>query len=543
MALFLSVVDALADPLANKGLAASNAERLKNHTAGLIPAGQLSIDVQTERAMQELRRKGRPLEKYIFMQTMQDTNETLYYRMLVQHTAELLPIVYTPVVGQACQEFHLIYRQTCRGVYLSLEDKGRVREMLSNHPLKDIRAIVFTDGERILGLGDLGVNGMGIPIGKLALYTTCAGIDPSYCLPVHLDMGCNRKELVSHPYYMGLKRERCSAADVDDFVGEFMTAAQDLYGKSVLLQFEDFGNADAFRLLHDWQDNACTFNDDIQGTASVVLAGLLAGMPLTGIKSIDHTFLFLGAGEAGCGCAELIALALSKECNIPIAEARKKIWLVDSKGLVVQARHAQLAHHKRPFAHEHPKVSNLMEAVKVLNPTCLIGLSTVPGSFNEEVCRYMARINKRPIIFALSNPTSMAECTAEEAYTWTEGRCLFASGSPFDPVELNGRTFVPGQGNNAYIFPGIGLGITATKALRVTDEHMYIAAKALAAQVTEQDTDTGCLYPPLSNIREVSAQIAAAVAEDCFRNGFATVGRPTADLVTFCKSHMYTPTY
>jgi malate dehydrogenase (oxaloacetate-decarboxylating)(NADP+) len=276
------------------------------------------------------------------------------------------------------------------------------------------------------------------------------------------------------------------------------------------------------------------------------LAGLLAGIPLTGTKKEDHKFLFLGAGEAGCGCAELIALALSKECNISIEEARGKIWLVDSKGLVVASRRAsvQLEHHKIPFAHDHPSVGNLIESVKTLKPTCLIGLSTCPGAFNEEICKYMASINERPIIMALSNPTSMAECTAEEAYTWTEGRCLFASGSPFDPVELDdGRRFVPGQGNNAYIFPGIGLGIVATASTKVTDEHMYIAAKALASQVTEKDTSTGALYPPLSDIREVSSHIAAAIAEDCFTNGYATVPRPHTDLLTFCKSHMYNPTY
>lgn len=404
---------------------------------------------------------------------------------------------------------------------------------------------MFTDGERILGLGDLGSDGMGIPVGKLALYTALAGVHPRQCLPVTLDMGTNNKEKLQDPGYLGLRRPRVEPGpEVDAFVEEFILAAQDAYGPNVLLQFEDFGNGNAFRLLHQWQNRACTFNDDIQGTASVVLAGMYATVRVTGRPLSDHTILFFGAGEAGVGIADLIADAIAEETGKSKQEARQNIWLVDSKGLIVKNRSSGgLQEHKMPYAHEHREVATLKEAIDALKPTALLGVSTIAKSFDKEVVEKMCSIVDRPVIFALSNPTSKAECTAEECYTWSDGKALYASGSPFEPVTLaDGRTFVPGQGNNSYIFPGVGLGVVATGATRVTDLDMMIAAKSLTKCLTDERLATGCLYPPLESIREVSAIIGQAIAEEAWSKGTATVPRPD-DTLAFVKSKMYVPSY
>lgn len=503
----------LRTPGANKGLAFSEEQRKTLGLRGLLPAQVSTIELEKERALAQLRKKASPIEKYVYLQSMQDTNEDVYYRLLVEHTAEFMPIVYTPTVGQACQEFSHIYRQTPRGLYISVNDIGHVADILDNWPEKKIRAIVFTDGERILGLGDLGINGMGIPVGKLALYTACAGVPPSMCLPVVLDCGTNNEEFLNDPLYMGLRQKRVRGEVFEQLVQEFMDAAKAKYGPEVLLQFEDFGNSTAFNLLRKYQNTHCTFNDDIQGTASVVVAGLLAAVPLSGKPLSEQTFVFLGAGEAGTGIADLIALAISKETGKTIDEAREQIWLVDSRGLVIKSRAASLQHHKLLYAHEAPECATLLEAVERIKPTALIGVCTIPKTFDRAVCEAMAKLNERPIIFALSNPTSKAECTPEEAYTFTNGKCIFASGSPFDPVVVNGQRFVPGQGNNSYIFPGVGLGVIGAGLTHVDDEIMLIAAETLAAIVTPADLETGCVYPPLSTIREVSLKIAVAVAE------------------------------
>lgn len=500
-------------PLANKGLAFSEEQRQANGLRGLLPAAVTSTAIEKERALAQLRKKTLPIEKYLFLQSMQDTNEDVYYKLLVEHTAEFMPIVYTPTVGQACQEFSHIYRQMPRGLYISVNDLGHVAEILDNWPEKKIRAIVFTDGERILGLGDLGINGMGIPIGKLALYTACAGVPPSACLPVVLDCGTNNEEFLKDPLYMGLRQKRVRGEVFEQLVHEFMDAAKAKYGPEVLLQFEDFGNSTAFNLLRKYQNTHCTFNDDIQGTASVVVAGLLAAVPLSGKPLAQHTFLFMGAGEAGTGIADLIALAISHETGKTITQAREQIWLVDSRGLVVKSREASLQHHKLLYAHEAAECPTLLAAIDRIKPTALIGVCTIAKAFDQAVCEVMAKLNERPIIFALSNPTSKAECTPEEAYTFTKGKCVFASGSPFDPVVVNGQRFVPGQGNNSYIFPGVGLGVIGAGLTHVDDEIMLIAAETLAAIVTPADLETGCVYPPLSTIRDVSLKIAVAVAE------------------------------
>lgn len=528
-------------PLTNKGTGFSVAERTKFNMRGLLPAGApQSLDLKVEIAMEQLSLKSSPIEKYIFLHTIMDSDETLYYAILIKHTSKVMPFVYTPTVGEACQKWSTIYRHQPRGVYISSDDAGHVREIFQNQINKDVKVIVMTDGERILGLGDLGSNGMGIPIGKLALYTACAGIDPSQCLPIQVDVGTTTKAIRDDPAYFGLRRDRDRSPAYDALIAEIFEAAQEAFGKNVLIQFEDFGNSNAFRLLEHYQTNACCFNDDIQGTASVVLAGVLSSLPLAGKKDIsEHTFLFYGAGEAGVGIANMVAMAIAKVKGCSIDQAQKQIWLVDSKGLVTNARSdvaemKKTAAHKLPYTHAPPaslsqsdKESPLLSAIKAVKPTALIGVSAQGGAFDAQVLKTMADINSSPLIFALSNPTSKAECTALQAYEGTEGRCIFASGSPFDPVTLkDGRSFTPGQGNNAFIFPGVGLGSVASCATTLTDEDFYVAAETLAKLVSKESLVAGCAYPPLSEIRDVSACIAAAVAENVCKTGRSALAKP-----------------
>ena len=531
-------VDLLHDPVLNKGTAFTEAERDRLGLRGLLPARVSTQEGQVARVLENIRRKTSDIEKYIFLISLQDRNENLFYRVVMENLEEMMPLIYTPTVGQGCQEFGHIFRRP-RGLYITYKDRGRVRQLLRNWPYRDIRMIVVTDGERILGLGDLGANGMGIPVGKLSLYTACAGIHPTQCLPVTLDVGTNNETLLEDPLYIGLPERRLRGQAYDELVDEFVTGVQGIYPKACI-QLEDFGNTNAFRLLHHYRDRACTFDDDIQGTAGVTLAGVYSALRITGNKLSDHKFLFLGAGEAGIGIGDLIVIGLMRE-GMTEAEARGKCWFVDSKGLVVKSR-TDLVEHKRPYAHDHVPVTDFPAAVESLKPTALIGVSGMPRTFTKPVVEAMARLNERPILFALSNPTSKSECTAEEAYTWSEGRAIFASGSPFPPVAYKGKTFVPGQGNNAYIFPGVGLGVIASEAARVTDEMFFAAAKTLADLVTEDDLAEGRIYPGLPRIREVSAAIATAVAEVAFRRGLTTMSRP-ADPAAHVKAQMYEPIY
>ncbi|MFM8357885.1 MAG: oxaloacetate-decarboxylating malate dehydrogenase, partial [Verrucomicrobiota bacterium] len=399
---------------------------------------------------------------------------------------------------------------------------------------------VVTDGERILGLGDLGALGMGIPVGKLALYVACAGVHPYYCLPVTLDVGTDNPALHGDPFYIGLDQPRVRGAAYDAFLGEFVAAVEARYPRAVI-QWEDFGNTNAFRLLQQYRHRVCSFNDDIQGTAAVALAGLLAGLRVTGGRLAEQRLLFLGAGEAGTGIADLFVAAVREE-GCPEAEARRRCWFVDSQGLVVKDRLAGLAPHKVPYAHEHPPLATLAAAVAALQPTVLIGVSGAARAFTRPVLEQMARDNARPLIFALSNPTSKAECTAQEAYEATGGRALFASGSPFDPVTLAGRTHVPGQGNNVYIFPGVGLGALAAESREVTDRMFLLAARTLAGLVGAGDLAIGRLYPALTRIREVSREIALAVAEEAHREGLARRARP-GDLRADLAARLFEPVY
>jgi malate dehydrogenase (oxaloacetate-decarboxylating)(NADP+) len=531
-------VDLLHNPALNKGTAFTQEERDALGLQGLLPPYVATQEEQVQRVMENFRRKPNDLEKYIHMMALQGRNETLFYRVVLEHIVEMMPIIYTPTVGQACQEYGHIFRRP-RGLFVSTQDQGRMAKVLRNWPRQDVRIIVVTDGERILGLGDQGANGMGIPVGKLALYTSCAGVAPSQCLPVTLDVGTDRQALLDDPLYIGVRQRRLRGEAYDEFVDEFMTAAQQVF-PDVLIQFEDFANVNAFRLLTKYRDKVCTFNDDIQGTGSVALAGLYSALRIRGGKLSEQKVLFMGAGEAAVGIANLIVAAMVGE-GLSEEEARKRCWLIDSGGLVVKDR-SGLAPHKLPYAHDHAPLPDLLTATEALKPTAIVGVSGQHGAFTQSVLEAMARLNDRPIIFALSNPTSKAECTAEQAYTWTEGRAIFASGSPFAPVRLAGKTYVPGQGNNAYIFPGVGLGAIACGAKLVTDEMFFEAAHALAQQVSESDLEQGLIYPPLTEIREVSAAIAAAVAEVAYKRGLAAQPKP-ADLLAHIKAQMYVPRY
>jgi malate dehydrogenase (oxaloacetate-decarboxylating)(NADP+) len=531
-------VNLLRDPTLNKGTAFTEEERRALGLEGLLPPYVNSLETQVIRVMENFHKKPTDLERYIYLMSLQARNETLFYRVVIDKIEEMMPIVYTPTVGRACQEYGHILRRP-RGIFISTKERGRVIDVLRNWPNKDVRIIVVTDGERILGLGDLGANGMGIPVGKLCLYTACAGVHPGLCLPVTIDVGTNNEELLNDVLYVGLRQRRLRGEPYDDLVEEFITAVQELY-PSALIQFEDFATHNALRLLNKYRGQVCTFNDDIQGTGAVGLAGLYSALRITGGKLRDQKILFLGAGEAGIGIGGMVSSALVAE-GLSEKEARNRCWFVDSKGLVVKSR-SDLAEYKLPYAHDYEYLRGFLSAVKSLRPTIIIGASGQPKAFTQSVLEAMAVCNQRPIVFAMSNPTSKAECTAEEAYTWTEGRVIFASGSPFAPVTFKGKTHVPGQANNAYAFPGIGQGIIACEAMSVTDEMFSVAARALANAVSEADLAQGRIYPSLTKIREVSAAIATAVAEVAYNQGIARKPKPD-DLPTFIKSQMYEPKY
>jgi malate dehydrogenase (oxaloacetate-decarboxylating)(NADP+) len=527
----------LRDPLLNKGTAFTEKERDALGLRGLLPPHVLSQDEQARRALEHIRRQPTELEKFIELSALHDRNETLFFRVVCDNIDEMQPLIYTPTVGLACQRYGHIYQRP-RGLFIGANDRGRVEQVLRNWPYTPA-IVVVSDGERILGLGDLGANGMGIPVGKLSLYTACAGIHPELCLPVILDAGTNNEELLADPYYIGLRQRRLRGAPYDELVEEFIAATQKVF-PGVLVQFEDFANQNAFRLLKKYRDRIAAFNDDIQGTAAVTLAGVLSALRVTGGKLTGQTLLFMGAGEAATGIADLTVSAMMAQ-GLSESAARGRCWLFDSQGLVVAGR-GELAEHKRPYAHAHAPAADFLAAVEALKPTAIIGVAAVGGTFTRAVVETMTRLNPRPIVFALSNPTSKSECTAEQAYTWSGGRALFASGSPFDPVTLDGRSHVSRQGNNSYIFPGVGLGVIVSRATRVTDEMFMAAAQSLAHDVTDTDLAQGSLYPPLADIRAVSAHIAAAVARVAYERKLAA-GPAPADLLAFVKSRMYEPRY
>lgn len=530
-------LDVLNDKTLNKSTAFSRQERSDLKLRGLLPYAISNQDIQKDRVLNNLHRKSSDIERYVFLSALQDRNERLFYRTIIDHIDEMLPIIYTPTVGQACKEFSDIFRRS-KGFYLSPDDKGEIRQLLDNWPEKDIRVIVVTDGQRILGLGDLGANGMGIPIGKLALYTACAGVHPHQCLPVMLDVGTNNEELLHNPLYLGYPHRRIEGEAYCELVDEFIWAVQEKYPHA-LIQFEDFLTPNAYSLLNKYKEKVLCFNDDIQGTAAVALAGVYAATRIAEIPFAELRIMFLGAGSAATGIADLMVEAL-QQAGLPKEQAFKRLWFVDVNGLVVASRQ-DLMEHNLPYAHDHAQL-NFLDAIDTVKPHVLIGATGAPHTFTQAIIEKMSSINQRPVIFALSNPTSRAECTAEQAYTWSQGRAVFTSGSPFNAVQYQHRLFIPSQGNNAYIFPGVGLGAISCDASTIPSELFLVAARTLAAQVHDAQIATGSIYPPLKEIRRVSLEIAIAVAEKAYEMAIARAPRP-ADIRQHIADYMYDPHY
>ncbi|KRZ59027.1 NADP-dependent malic enzyme, mitochondrial, partial [Trichinella nativa] len=533
--------EVLHNPRTNKGIAFTIKERHILGIHGLLPPNVLTAEQQVQRILKNLDNESSDLRRYVALNDLQDRNEKLFYRVLCENVEKYMPIVYTPTVGLACQKFGLIFRRP-KGIFISIQDDSveRIYNILAAWPEKDIRAICVTDGERILGLGDLGAYGMGIPVGKLSLYVALAGVHPQWCLPVVLDVGTDNEEIKKDPFYIGMKHKRIRDERYDRLVDNFLRAAVERFGPTCLIQFEDFANQNAFRFMDKYKKAYCTFNDDIQGTASVAVAGLISAAKMTKKSLKDHRVLFYGAGEAAVGIAKLTCLAMSNE-GIPFEEAKKNIWMGRS----------HLNEHKLEFAQDHAEVQSLEDIINKVKPTAIIviwildfaGAATITGAFNETILRTMAKLNDRPIIFALSNPTSKSECTAEQAYKFTDGRAIFASGSPFDKVEYGGKVFCPGQGNNSYIFPGVALGVICSMARHIPDEVFLIAAQVLSNLVTEKHMEEGRVYPPLNVVREISVKIAAAVAEQCYKSGEAACFPKPDDMEAFIRSKVYSYEY
>jgi malate dehydrogenase (oxaloacetate-decarboxylating)(NADP+) len=531
-------IELLHDPSLNKSTAFTEAEKQAFGLVGLLPDVTETEQLQLQRVMMQLGKKDTDLERYIYLINLLDHNETLFYATLMSDPARFLPIVYDPTIGEACLKFGHIYRQP-RGMYLSITRRGKVQEILKNWPQKDVRFICVTDGGRILGLGDLGANGAGIPIGKLQLYTACAGVPPQYLLPMYLDAGTNNEQYLHDPLYLGMRKPRPATADLFSFVDEFVAAVQEVFPKCCI-HFEDWTGADAVHLLQRYRDKYCVYNDDVQGTAGITLAGMINATKLKGTKLKDEKYLFLGAGSAGIGLANLLCSALVVQ-GMSLKEAQSRVYMFDINGLLESSR-TDLLDFQKPYAHQHPPTRDFVAAIESIKPTTIIGVSTIGGAFNQKVVEAMARINERPVILALSNPTEHAECTPEQAYTWSKGKAIYAAGVQFEPVHYNGQTFLPGQANNFYIFPAIGMAIFATQAKRVTDEMFIEAGQAVADQVPADLLKQGLLYPLQSNILETEIQTAARVAKLVFDSGLARVSRP-ADMVSFIRQHVYKPEY
>jgi malate dehydrogenase (oxaloacetate-decarboxylating)(NADP+) len=531
-------IDLLLDPSLNKSTAFTEAEKRALGIVGLVPDVTETMDVQLSRVMAQLGHKTTDLERYIYLVNLFDHNETLFYRTVMSDPARFLPIVYDPTIGEACLKFGHIYRQT-RGMYLSMTRRGSVKEILRNWPQKDVRFICVTDGGRILGLGDLGANGAGIPIGKLQLYTACAGVPPQYLLPMYLDAGTKNEQYLHDPLYLGMRKTRPPTEELYSFVDEFVEAVQEVFPKCCV-HFEDWTGVDAIHLLERYRDKYCVYNDDVQGTAGITLAGMINAVKIKGTRLKDEKYLFLGAGSAGIGLANLLCSALVAQ-GMTLKEAQSRVYMFDVNGLLESTR-TDLVDFQRPYAHRHAPTRDFVAAIESIKPTTIIGVSTVGGAFTQEVIEAMSRINERPVVLALSNPTEKAECTPEQAYTWSKGKAIYAAGVQFPPVHLNGQTFLPGQANNFYIFPAVGMAIFATQALRVTDEMFIEAAGGVADQVAPELLRQGLLYPPQANILETEIQTAARVATLVFDSGLARVPRP-ADMVAFIRSHVYKPEY
>ncbi|MCE8022595.1 MULTISPECIES: NAD-dependent malic enzyme [Halomonadaceae] len=509
-------------PLLNKGSAFTREERLEFNLVGLLPQNVESIEEQAERAYHQYQQCHSDLERHIHLRAIQDDNETLYYHMVMEHLEEMLPIIYTPTVGQACEEFSNIYRSH-RGLFISYPDRERMDDILRSATKDKVKVIVVTDGERILGLGDQGIGGMGIPIGKLALYTACGGISPAYTLPIMLDVGTNNQTLLDDPMYMGWRHPRISQEEYDVFLEDFIAAVKRRW-PNVLLQFEDFAQANAVPLLERYRDQLCCFNDDVQGTAAVAVGTLMAACQARDETIADQRVVFVGAGSAGCGIAEQVVIAMQAE-GLSEKEARRRVFMVDREGLVTSDQE-WLRDFQRRLAHDPALVKewqdqSLLEVARHIKPTVLIGVSGQPGLFSEEVIRAMHAGCERPVIMPLSNPTSRVEAVPADVIEWTNGQALVATGSPFPPVEYEGKIYPIAQCNNAYIFPGIGLGVVASGAKRITDTMLMTASRALAREAPLVKEGKGALLPPLSHIRELSKAIAFEVAAQAQQEGMA----------------------
>ena len=530
--------DLLHDPALNKSTAFTEAERQALGLVGLVPDATETEDLQLKRVLLQLSHKTTDIDRYIYLVNLLDHDETLFYRTLMSDPARFLPIVYDPTIGEACLKFGHIFRGP-RGMYLSMKRRGHVKEVLRNWPVKDVRFICVTDGGRILGLGDLGANGMGIPIGKLQLYTAAAAVPPQILMPMYLDAGTNNEQYLADPLYLGLREHRPATADLFSFVDEFMEAVQEVFPKCCV-HFEDWTGVDAFHLLERYRDKYCIYNDDVQGTAGITLAGMINATKLKGTKLKDEKYLFLGAGSAGIGLANLLCSALVDQ-GMTLKDAQASVHMFDVNGLLEPSR-TDLVDFQLPYAHPHAPTHDFVAAIESIKPTTIIGVSTIGGAFNQQVIEAMARINERPVILALSNPTDKAECPPEQAYTWSGGKAIYAAGVPFDPVQINGKTYLSGQANNFYIFPAVAMAIYATQAKRVSDEMFIEAAKAVADQVTPELLAQGLLYPLQANILETEIITAARVAKLVFDSGLAGIERP-ADMEALIRQHVYTPTY
>jgi malate dehydrogenase (oxaloacetate-decarboxylating)(NADP+) len=528
----------LRNPRYNKGTAFTREERKLLGLEGLLPDAVETLETQVLRVNDQLEQIDLPINKYIYLSHLLDNNETLFFKTISNDPAKFLPLVYTPTVGEACERFGHIARRP-RGLFISIRQKDRIEEILKNWPVKDVRFTVVTDGGRILGLGDLGICGIGIPIGKLVLYTSCAGVPPEFTLPIVLDAGTDNKTFLKDPLYPGLKHKRIRGLEYDDFIETFVNAITRVFPK-ICIQWEDFKGVDAVRILDRFRDKVCTFNDDIQGTASIATAGFIAISRLTGKPFTSQRFLFLGAGAAAFGIADMLVRKFQKE-GLTREEALEHIWMYDINGLLLRSRN-DLAGYQEQFAHEGEPANDFASAILKVKPTAIIGVSTMGGAFNQKVIENMSKVNEKPVIFPYSNPTSHSECTAEQAYTWSKGKAIFASGSPFDPVKYKGKTLIPGQGNNVFIFPAMGLAIFATEAKRVTDEMFLTAAEAVAGQVTPDSFKKGLIYPHVRDILKVSGNVAVKVAEEIFKSGLAGVKKPK-NIRKFITDKMYRPEY
>lgn len=522
----------------------SHHQRQQRHLQSLLPPSVQPPALHLATVKSYLDSIPDQLHKFVFLQQLHIINPDTFYMLLIEHTDDVMPIVYTPTVGLACQRWSEIYFHP-QGLYVPITAAGHVQQLVDDWPNSQVDAVVFTDGGRILGLGDLAANGMGIPIGKLALYVAFAGINPSRVLPVVLDLGTNNQELLQSKNYIGLRQRRSETNQnqYDEFVGEFLSSIVNRFGRRTLLQFEDFATEDALRLLKLYRHKYMTFNDDVQGTAAMTLAGILSALPMLKHKLHEQTIVFFGAGSSGIGIAEIIAQAMAESGEIKYEDARKRIWAVDSRGLIVSNRpKGGLADFKLPFAHDHEPIDSLTDIIDVIKPSILIGVSSQGGAFSSAILQKLASINEHPVVFALSNPTSKSECSASDAFEQTNGRVLFASGSPFDSVEYNSKVFHPRQANNVYVFPGIGLGALVSGASEISDEMLLAASKALASMVTDEDRAQGSLYPALNMIRSITALIAVAVAEKAFASGLATVPKPVSLHDTVAEAMSYDPT-